>query len=184
LLPLWLIFRARMPSLAAANGQCMLFRADSYRKYTWHQRVSRVVVEDIAIMQQVKAAGLFGMTWCSQGLVRTRMYRSFHEGSHGFGKNILAGFGGSIIGLVFFLMVVLGVPCALVFTGRWAESVVYLLGACFLRVLISRVAGQSWAVNVALHLPQMAALLWVSGLSVWKKMRKQNQWKGRNVNPG
>jgi cellulose synthase/poly-beta-1,6-N-acetylglucosamine synthase-like glycosyltransferase len=57
LLPLWLISRSRRSSLAAANGQFMLFRANAYHKHDFHQMVKGERVEDIRIIRRMKSLG-------------------------------------------------------------------------------------------------------------------------------
>ena len=54
LLPLNLVRKSSWVSFSAANGQCMLFDGDNYRKNQWHQLVKEEVVEDIAIMRAMK----------------------------------------------------------------------------------------------------------------------------------
>ncbi|MEL6132865.1 MAG: glycosyltransferase family 2 protein, partial [Bacteroidota bacterium] len=107
LLPLWWIYRLPFPSMAAANGQFMLFKACDYREQKWHEQVKSVIVEDIAIMQKIKAAGLKGMTFVGSGLIYCRMYQSLGEGIKGFSKNILSGFGNSIVGLIVYIFLII-----------------------------------------------------------------------------
>ncbi len=62
LLPLFLIRRCPWTSFSAANGQMMLFRGDTYRKYRFHERVKDRLAEDIEIMRVVKRSKLRGDT--------------------------------------------------------------------------------------------------------------------------
>lgn len=186
LLPLRWIFSMPFPSMAAANGQFMLFEANGYREHRWHERVKSVIVEDIAIMQEIKKAKLKGLTFTANGLIHTRMYHDFEEGVAGFGKNILAGFGNSIPGLVFYVTLVILWPLWLFFQILFGEisavwGLAFLGGIIFIRSGISYLSAQSPLHNIILHPIHIICLGLVSFRSVLNRLRKQNTWKGRNV---
>ena len=104
LLPLHAVFRLSSPQFAAANGQFMMFEATNYQNHLWHQQVKQEVIEDIAIMKAVKRAGQKGKVLLANGFISYRMYRNLKEGVQGFSKNLLAGFGNSIPGLMIYLL--------------------------------------------------------------------------------
>ncbi|MEL6673937.1 MAG: glycosyltransferase family 2 protein [Bacteroidota bacterium] len=181
LLPLAFIYRLPFPSMAAANGQFMCFRAEDYRQHQWHQQVKQVIVEDIAIMQTLKKAGKRGMTFVGNAWVHTRMYQNFQEGIEGFSKNMLSGFGNQIWGLlvyVFFMYFAWVVvwPAFPPYAGY--ISIALMLG---IRAMISDLADQPILRNLLLHPLQMAILVWIGGQSIRKKWRGKNEWKGRNL---
>jgi hypothetical protein len=73
---------------AAANGQYILIRRDSYFRVGGHESLRNVVLEDVALAQRVKASGgrllfLPGAQW-----VRTRMYLTFRGMWEGWTKNL------------------------------------------------------------------------------------------------
>jgi chlorobactene glucosyltransferase len=73
---------------AAANGQCILIRRETYEKAGGHAAVKGDILEDVALARRVKSAGgrllfLPGAAW-----VRTRMYRTFSEMWRGWTKNL------------------------------------------------------------------------------------------------
>lgn len=75
-------------AVAAANGQYLLIRHETYRQVGGHEAVRGEILEDVALAQRVKAAGgrlefLSGAAW-----VRTRMYRTFDEMWRGWTKNL------------------------------------------------------------------------------------------------
>ncbi len=181
LLPLWFILRFRFPSMSAANGQCMWMEAGQYRANLWHEQVRRVVVEDIAIMERVKASGLRGMTFVGSGWIRCRMYKSFGEAVAGFSKNLLAGFKGSVAGLLFYLFLISAGWLA-VWQGL---GTAWLLagGALVLsrRLFISLLSGQSPWQNLLLHPAQIAAMLYIGARSVIFTFAGTQTWKGRKV---
>lgn len=181
LLPLWAIYKLPFPSMAAANGQFMLFEGNAYRKYLFHQRARKQIVEDIYIMQDIKRLGLKGMTLVANGFIRCRMYHSYAEGLHGFSKNLLAGFGNSIAGMWIYLILIVA---AWTFFIALHQPYIWLLsaiGIVLIRVGISILARQSVWQNIIYHPLQIGNLLIIAILSTTKKWRKQNFWKGRNV---
>jgi glycosyltransferase involved in cell wall biosynthesis len=181
LLPLSWIYRIPLYAIAAANGQFMLFEAKSYHAHRWHEQVKNKIVEDIAIMRLLKQAELRGHCLTSGGMIRARMYSSYPEALSGFSKNILAGFGNSLSGMLAFLFFVLGYwPWAVGILPLWMLGLA-LLAILGIRIGVSRLAGQSAWKNVLLHPWQMANLLVISFVSIFKKLKRNNQWKGRNV---
>ena len=181
LLPLWAIYYLPFPSMAAANGQFMLFSRDDYVKYRWHERVKEIIVEDIAIMQQVKQAKLKGMTLLANGWIYCRMYPNFASSIDGFSKNILSGFGNSISGLLIYLVLVVLIWGFLVFyLPVWVifASVTLILS---MRAMISFSSGQNVWSNLVRHPLQMISLLWISFIAIRKRFTSKNEWKGRKL---
>ncbi|MEM6764634.1 MAG: glycosyltransferase family 2 protein [Bacteroidota bacterium] len=181
LLPLWWILRLPFPSMAAANGQFMFFEANTYRVHKWHERVRTNVVEDIAIMQEVKKEGLKGLTLLGNSLIACRMYRGLAEGIDGFSKNILAGFGNSVIGiLVYLFLIIFG--WGLIFSILSMEEIgLVLVLILSIRVGLSLISQQSVVNNLLFHPVQMGLLVYISIRSIYKKSTKQVVWKGRNI---
>jgi glycosyltransferase involved in cell wall biosynthesis len=181
LLPLWWILRLPFPSMAAANGQFMLFEGAAYRAARWHERVKSVIVEDIAIMQQVKAARQRGMTFVASGLIHCRMYHGFWGGIQGFSKNILAGFGNSKLGLLAYLFLISAgwvFPLMSLPVSYWP---LLLAGVLAIRAMISQLAAQPSGINLILHPAQIATLVATGLFSIYKQFSGKNEWKGRNL---
>ena len=80
---------------AAANGQFLMIRRDVYDAIGGHQSVAGEVLEDLAIAMRVKQAGHRIWFASGQGLVRTRMYSSFHGMWEGWKKNLYRLMGGT-----------------------------------------------------------------------------------------
>ena len=76
---------------AIANGQFILFPRASYNEIGGHEAVRDEVVEDLALAQRVKRAGL-GLRIRSAGEdLATRMYRSLGDPVEGWSKNLVIG---------------------------------------------------------------------------------------------
>lgn len=95
-LPLVGVHHTPWPAFAAANGQAILFKRTAYKKIGGHAAVKNDIVEDVALARAVKSAGGRLRLFDGGNLVTCRMYRSWVEVRAGFGKNLLAGHGGSV----------------------------------------------------------------------------------------
>jgi len=80
---------------AAANGQFLMIRHDVYDSIGGHRGVAGEVLEDVAIALRVKQMGHRIWFGSGKGLVRTRMYRSFHAMWEGWKKNLYRLMGGT-----------------------------------------------------------------------------------------
>lgn len=81
---------------AAANGQYILMRRAVYAAVGGHAAVAREILEDVALAQRAKENGFRLFFAPGQGLVQTRMYRSFGDMWEGWTKNLYLLFGGSV----------------------------------------------------------------------------------------
>lgn len=181
LLPLRLVKLSKLPSLAAASGQFMLFNAKHYAQFKWHYAVKSKVVEDIEIMKKVKSENLKGETLLANGFIFCRMYRNYTECLNGFSKNLLAGFNNSILALVIYIvMVVLGPVFILIF-GNLQLFYFALTLIIFSRIMISYLSGQNVLVNIIYHPIQMLNLFILAILSIKQSLSKTVSWKGRII---
>jgi chlorobactene glucosyltransferase len=76
---------------AIANGQFLLFTRAAYDSIGGHAAVRDEVVEDLALAQRVKRAGLALRIRGAEPLMATRMYRSLSELVAGWSKNLVIG---------------------------------------------------------------------------------------------
>jgi chlorobactene glucosyltransferase len=76
---------------ALANGQYMLFRRETYLAIGGHEAVRDEIVEDLALAQHVKRAGLQLRVRSAETELATRMYRSLRQLVDGWSKNIVLG---------------------------------------------------------------------------------------------
>ena len=179
LLPMALVRKSPRPSFAAANGQFMMFRAEDYNKYRWHEQVRESLVEDIEISRMVKQKGLTTATLLGNDDVMCRMYGSFNEGIHGFAKNVTEFFGGSLFTTLAFLVVTISGVVLIPYALGWGWFTVYLFSILLIRVLISAASRQSIRKNLMYHFPQMIAFVFIVVKGIQVKKRGRYQWKGR-----
>lgn len=181
LLPLVFIRNTRFSFFAAANGQFMLFKADTYKKQLPHKICRTEVVEDITIIKYFKTQGLKSDTILGNDLIKCRMYSSVSESIDGFAKNIFTFFGNSSVLTILFVGLLTLAPFSIFVTLGVKWGLVYLMGVVLIRVFVSLASEQSVIQNVLLILAQHVVLL----LIVLKKLNsignQKLKWKGRVI---
>lgn len=181
LLPLRLVRLTKTVSFSAASGQFMMFDAAIYKQNQWHQQVKNMVVEDIEIMKRVKQRNLNGEALLANGFIFCRMYKGYQEGIEGFSKNLLAGFGGSIIGLFIYLLLVVFGPLLILIFLNFELFYFAVTLIVFSRIMISYLSNQNVLMNIVFHPLQMMSLLVIAFLSIKKSLNKSLIWKGRTI---
>ena len=76
---------------AIANGQFIMMPRGSYDRLGGHEAVRDEVVEDLALAQHVKRAGMQLRVRSAEDALATRMYRSLGELIAGWSKNLVIG---------------------------------------------------------------------------------------------
>ncbi|OIP84275.1 MAG: hypothetical protein AUK44_03260 [Porphyromonadaceae bacterium CG2_30_38_12] len=182
LLPLFLVRASKRPSLSAANGQCMLFEANTYRAINPHFVFRAEKVEDIRIaayykIQKQKMACLGGNAYIS-----CRMYDSYKASVSGFSKNIIMFFGNSkLLAILFWLITSVGFVVVLAALGMhyflW-----FLVISLLTRIFVSVAAYQSVPKNLIFLIPQQLSM----GYVIWKALNAHKkggfEWKNRKIN--
>jgi glycosyltransferase involved in cell wall biosynthesis len=75
-------------SIAAANGQYILIRRDTYDAVGGHAAVAGNILEDVALARAVKSSGRRIRFRYAADAVRTRMYRNYAQLRDGWTKNL------------------------------------------------------------------------------------------------
>lgn len=182
LLPLSLVYKiADQSALAAANGQFMLFQADSYHRLQPHREVRDNAVEDIAISRLYKKAGM--RVACLTGIrdISCRMYTSRHQAIDGFARNIAGFFGNSLIlGFLFWVFTGWGWLITGLAFG-WKILFFYFGLRAIVRILVARTCHQSLAVNLIGSIAQQWNMGFILFRAFLGRRRKHQEWKGRNI---
>lgn len=171
----------RFASIAAANGQFMLFEASIYHTTTPHSRFRNHKAEDIAIArffksQRIKIACLTG-----DERITCRMYSGYREAVNGFARNIRMFFGNSLfIAGLFWFITTFG------FIAVWIsfppEIVIGYLSALFsVRLFTSVASRQSIPMNLLLFPFQLLSCGWIIYKSIGYSLNHKQQWKGRQI---
>ena len=181
LLPLILVSKSRFSSLAAANGQFMLFDAETYRQTQPHKKMRSEMVEDIKIARWYKSLNIGVTCLANVNSISCRMYTGFSDAVHGFSKNVGQFFGNSLfVAGIFWIVTTLGfLP---VFTEMKPEYIiVYVAVLLATRIVVSVSANQNIGANLLFILPQQVALAMFILKSFVNQHRKMYEWKGRKI---
>jgi len=181
-LPLNSVYKASHASLAAANGQFILFDKESYLSFGGHEKIKSKVVEDMEFARGFKQDGCKVITFLGNNLVNCRMYRNFNEALNGFSKNFYPGF--NISGTAFFLLILLLftlfiLPFFLIYFDILFTAIAGLIFTE--RIFISSLSKQNLLKNIILFLPQIFMLIIIGIKSLIDNKRKKVTWKGRNI---
>lgn len=181
LLPLGLVQRSKYASLAAANGQFMLFDAASYQKLKPHEQLKSEKVEDIKIAQLYKKQELKMACVSNNSDVSCRMYSGYSESIEGFSKNMAMFFGNSyLLAFAFWLATTIGfVAVWTAFT--WKYLVLLGIMTIVTRIYVSIASHQKSVQNLVFLIPQQLNIGLILLKSIINKKNKAYQWKGRLV---
>jgi chlorobactene glucosyltransferase len=181
LLPLSLVKNSSWSSFSAANGQCMVFNGDNYRRNQWHKSVKNEIVEDIGIMKAMKKNKCKVETLIGQNEISCRMYHTFIESFKGVARSAPAFFSNNLAWAVFYLTMVLIAPFLLVFINIW-YLVYFALFVVFLRIVVALLSKANVIQMLLLHVPQMVILPFIVMKGFYMRFRKKYQWKNRELN--
>jgi glycosyltransferase involved in cell wall biosynthesis len=181
LLPLILVRKLKNPSLAAANGQFMLFNSTVYREFNPHEKVKAQKVEDIEIARYFKKNNLSVACLVGNNSIKCKMYAGFTDAVNGFAKNITSFFGKSfLVAILFWLVTTFGFIAVYTLLGS-DLLVIYLLITLITRTFIWIVSKQNIFWNLMLLIPQQIVIGQFIYKAIQYKIIKQHQWKGRNI---
>jgi hypothetical protein len=183
----WLLFlplraaeRSPRPSLTAANGQFLAVDADALARCGGFAAVADAVLDDIALMRAVKAAGGRGVVADGSALATCRMYRGWAEVRAGYEKSLWSATGSpaaaagvaALLGWMFLL------PPLAALAGSRAGLLGYAAGVLGRVVTARHSGGRAWPDPLA-HPVSVGALLLLLGRS-WRARRAGRlEWKGR-----
>jgi hypothetical protein len=184
-LPLRLAERSPRPSLAAANGQFLVVRTSAYGRAGGHRAVRGAVLEDIALLRAVKAAGGRGVVVDGSTLAACRMYSGWAEVREGYAKSLWSAVGGrpgAAAGAAAALSAVWLVPPLAALAGSRAGLVGYAAGVAGRAVVAARTGGRVWPDSLA-HPVSVALLDVLVARSLAGHRRGALHWRGRTL-PG
>jgi len=179
---------------AAANGQFLLIRRDAYEKVGGHQAVASEVLEDVALARRVKQAGLRLHFATGQGIVRTRMYRTFGAMWQGWTKNLYLLLGGTPSSALKEILFVFPCP-AIIFlaagiilrgvAGLWLAvfGIVWLV-ACHAAYARALQRNRYSAQFIIYYVPGVCLYAAAVAVSWRKHQRGTIIWKGREYSVG
>ena len=181
LLPLILVRKTVIPSLAAANGQFMLFRPDAYKQLAPHEKMKNSKVEDILISRYFKRTGKSVACLLGDERIECRMYSGFSDSVNGFSKNVAEFFGGSyLLTILFWFFTTFGFIFIMLYLPP-AVFLLYIFMFLILRVAISISGKQNILKNLLYILPLQFSMGLFIVKSLTNNYHKKYSWKGREI---
>ncbi len=184
-LPVWFVHHTPFSIFAAANGQCMAWRRKAYEQLGGHACVADNILEDVTFARLVKKNGLRLWMADANGYLYCRMYRNWAQARDGFAKNILAGYGDSVVflcvGIVFHLTVFI-LPWLLALSSMaWRQwALLLIVQGLGLRALSAAFTRQR--ARDALFLPLSVIAMTIIALqAIWWRFNGGPRWKGRSI---
>ena len=123
------------PKHALANGQFFLIRRSWYAKVGGHGAVRDRIVEDVALMRILKAAGARTRFMAGQHLAQTRMHADLRRMFHGWARIFAGSSGRSVVPMAAVLFVL--ISC--------------IASAVFAAVVVARTGDIAWTVALVTH---------------------------------
>jgi glycosyltransferase involved in cell wall biosynthesis len=126
--------------VAAANGQYILVRRDTYYTVGGHAAVAGDILEDVALARAVKNSGRKIRFRYAADAVRTRMYRNFAQLREGWTKNLAILFPrpGWLAMKTLALWAVPWITLPLALAGRWWWNPIFVGGCLYLTMRLRR----------------------------------------------
>jgi len=166
--------------VAAANGQYILVRRNTYDAVGGHASVAEDILEDVALARAVKSSGRKVRFRYAADAVRTRMYRNFAQLRAGWTKNLALLFPnpGWLAVKTLALWVIPWITLPLALAGRWWGNAIFVGAFLYLTTRLRR-ANFTWGMEILgalFGLPMFAYLLLRS-----KRAHANGRvlWKGR-----
>lgn len=181
LLPLILVRKTGFSSVAAANGQFMLFRKETYHEFHPHKKMKMSKVEDILIARHLKSAGKSVSCLLGDERISCRMYQGFSAAVNGFSKNVAEFFGGSyVLASLFWIITTFGFIAVLLILPLTC-FIFYLLMYLSVRVAVSISSRQNILKNILYILPLQFSMGLFIVNSLTNKFFRKYSWKGREI---
>jgi len=183
-LPLGAAERSARPSLSAANGQLLAVDRGAYARAGGHAAVRDAVLDDIALLRAVKAAGGRGVVTDGTTIATCRMYADGAALTDGYAKSAGVAFGSTAgaTGVMALLHALYVLPIALLLrrSTRRAALIAYAGGVAG-RVVTARRTGGRAVPDAFAHPASIVALGHLTALSVRRRGAGTATWKGRPV---
>jgi hypothetical protein len=181
-LPLRLAETSPRPSLTAACGQFLVVRRDALERAGGFAAIRDEVLDDIALVRAIKAAGGRGGVVDGTDLASCRMYAGWPELRNGYRKSLWAAFGSPprAVAVLALLGAAYVLPAVAALRGSRVGALGYLAGVASRIVSARRTGARSWPDAFA-HPVSVLALGYLTASS-WRDRRAGRlSWKGRAI---
>ena len=173
----------RRLSLAVANGQFLVCRADSYLASGGHQAIRGKVLDDIELLRSFYRNGFSGCVIDGSKIATCKMYETNQALIAGYSKSLWTAFGGPIGSLfvnVFFLFAYV-YPLIGFLTGRELLATLGLLSGITSRLVSAQSSGGRKLPDSLLHPISIVMFTFLNFVSWWRHLAGTNTWKSRDL---
>ncbi len=184
-LPTFMTHYSPFSAFAAANGQCMVWKRSVYQAIGGHKAVSNNVLDDVNHARLIKHIGYNLRMVDGNQLISCRMYDGWDAVRDGFAKNILAGYGNSVIALslaIVFHFIVFLLPILIaVFSPEYRLwAILFIVQAMLIRSLSASFTHQR--IQDAIGMPISVVLMTLISIQsiIWHYTGGP-RWKGRII---
>ncbi|MCF8539375.1 MAG: glycosyltransferase family 2 protein, partial [Candidatus Nanopelagicales bacterium] len=186
-LPVGIAENSLRPSLSAANGQLLVVDSGKYHAIGGHESVQSVVLEDIALMRELKKSGERCVTVNGSALAKCRMYDTTTDLVEGYAKSLWSAFGSAAGSLAISALLATAyiAPAAGMLTSRkrstrMVGALGYGAGVLSRGLVAHRTASPVLPDSLA-HPASVATFIGLTALSWSRHLRGANTWKGRTL---
>lgn len=177
--PLRISEKSRNPAFAVANGQFFIATRQSLHQVEGFKQISTHVLDDISLARVLLRAGFRGTVSDASQVASCRMYSSWAEIKHGYGKSLRVAFKSPIGFILTAAFLILTGIAPLILTTRGSNFGLIALVLIFFTRVISA-ASSGGKIRDALWHP-ISTLLLMYLISYSFLMRNRITWKGRHV---
>jgi glycosyltransferase involved in cell wall biosynthesis len=173
----------RRSSLAVANGQFLVCRADSYLASGGHQAIKGEVLDDIELLRSFYRHGFSGCVMDGSEIATCRMYETNQALISGYSKSLWNAFGGPIGSLFvnsFFLFIYV-YPLVGFVIGQELLAVIGLFSGIASRLVSAQTSKGRLLPDSLLHPISIVAFTLLNMVSWRRHLAGTNTWKSRDL---
>lgn len=173
------IFPSR--SMTIANGQLFIIKRGAYEAIGGHESIKHEVLDDLELARGLIAAGFRGGVAEASQIASCQMYNSLAQVKDGYTKSLWRAFGG-IPGTIFAVTLLFWtgvIPIALALFGSPFGWIAFF--AIWSSRIITAIRTRGSTATTFLHPLSILFLLYLIGLSWYRKSRGQLRWRDRAV---
>jgi glycosyltransferase involved in cell wall biosynthesis len=181
--PLRATKKSLRPSLAVANGQFLVCRADSYLVSGGHEKIKSEVLDDIELLRTFYRNGFTGCVVDGSDIATCQMYESNQDLISGYSKSLWNAFGGPIGSLfvnAFFLFVYVFPLVGFFIDEVFLAALGLALGTAG-RLVSAKTSNARMLPDALLHPVSIVAFGLLNLVSWWRHLAGTNTWKSRDL---
>jgi glycosyltransferase involved in cell wall biosynthesis len=171
------------PSLAVANGQFLVCRADSYSVSGGHEGIKSEVLDDIELLRSFYRNGFTGCVIDGSAIATCQMYESNQDLISGYSKSLWNAFGGPIGSLfvnAFFLFIYVFPLVGFFVDEVLLAALGIALGAAG-RLISAKTSRSRMLPDALFHSISIVAFSVLNIVSWWRHLTGTNTWKSRDL---